>query len=101
MTSWCKSSIIFARNDEVLGSLRGGEDRGRRVYWGCFMNLKIFALTILCAAAAVPLASAEVQVSLVDGKVTIVAKDATVRQIMAEWARVGQTKIVNVDRIPG
>ena len=29
------------------------------------------------------------------------AKDATVRQILAEWARVGQTKIVNVERIPG
>jgi hypothetical protein len=30
-----------------------------------------------------------------------VAKDATVRQILTEWARVGQTKIVNVERIPG
>ena len=29
------------------------------------------------------------------------ATDATVRQILAEWARVGQTKIVNVERIPG
>ena len=36
-----------------------------------------------------------------DGRVTLVAKDATVRQILAEWARVGQTKIVNVERIPG
>jgi hypothetical protein len=33
--------------------------------------------------------------------VTIVAKDATIRQILTEWARVGQTKIVNVERIPG
>ena len=36
-----------------------------------------------------------------DGRVTVVAKDATVRQILTEWARVGQTKIVNVERIPG
>ena len=36
-----------------------------------------------------------------DGRVSIVAKDATVRQILAEWARVGQTNIVNVDRVPG
>jgi hypothetical protein len=36
-----------------------------------------------------------------DGRVSIVAKDATVRQILTEWARVGQTKIVNVERIPG
>jgi CBS domain-containing protein len=33
--------------------------------------------------------------------VSIVAKDATVRQILTEWARVGRTKIVNVERIPG
>ena len=32
---------------------------------------------------------------------TLDAKDATVRQILAEWARVGQTKIVNVERVPG
>ena len=36
-----------------------------------------------------------------NGRVSLVAKDATVRQILAEWARVGQTKIVNVERVPG
>jgi hypothetical protein len=36
-----------------------------------------------------------------NGHVSIVAKDATVRQILTEWARVGHTKIVNVERIPG
>ena len=29
------------------------------------------------------------------------AKDATVRQILTEWARVGQTRIINVDRVAG
>jgi hypothetical protein len=46
-------------------------------------------------------ASAEVQLSIHDGRVTLVATNATVRQILTEWARVGQTKIVNVERIPG
>jgi len=55
------------------------------------------AALFLTASAA----SAEVKVSMQDGRVTIVAKDATLRQIMTEWARVGQTKIVNVERIPG
>jgi hypothetical protein len=54
-------------------------------------------LCLLTASAA----SADVQLQLHDGRVSIVAKDATVRQILAEWARVGQTKVVNVDRIPG
>src|SRR5947207_11009531 len=60
--------------------------------------------TILCAAAwlfAVSTASADVRVTMQDGRVSIVAKDATIRQILTEWARVGQTKIVNVERIPG
>jgi len=35
------------------------------------------------------------------GRVSILAKDATMRQILTEWARVGQTKIVNIERVPG
>jgi hypothetical protein len=46
-------------------------------------------------------AHAEVRVTLHDGLVTVVAKDATVSQILTEWARVGKTTIVNVERIPG
>ena len=52
------------------------------------------------AGAASP-ASAEVQLVLRGGRVTLVAKDATARQILAEWERVGQTKAVNAERIPG
>src|SRR5438132_603853 len=55
---------------------------------------------VLCLLAA-SAASAEVQVTMHDGRVSIIAKDATLRQIMTEWARVGQTKVVNVERIPG
>jgi len=58
---------------------------------------------VLAAAflAVAPAASADVQVAMNAGRVTIVAKDATLRQILAEWARVGQTKIVNGERIAG
>jgi hypothetical protein len=59
---------------------------------------------IIAAAAllfAVSTASAEVRVTMQNGRVSLVAKDATVRQILTEWARVGQTKIVNVERVPG
>jgi hypothetical protein len=54
----------------------------------------------LLGAGSAP-AYADVQLSLENGRVTLVARDATVRQILTEWARVGQTTIVNVDRIPG
>jgi hypothetical protein len=64
--------------------------------------MKNIALLAACALmGAVSTASAEVQLTLQSGRVTIIAKDATVRQILTEWARVGQTKIVNVERIPG
>ena len=58
-------------------------------------------LVLAVSLLAVSPAAADVQVTIQDGKVSVVAKDVTLRQIMAEWARVGQTKVINVDRIPG
>lgn len=46
-------------------------------------------------------AHADVTITISDGKVSVDAKDATVRQILTEWARVGQTRIVNAERITG
>ena len=63
------------------------------------MNRMIFGLAASLLMAT-PVA-ADVHITMQDGRVSIVARDATVRQILTEWARVGQTKIVNVDRIPG
>ena len=63
------------------------------------MKSALFAAVISLAAAST--ASADVRVTMQNGRVSIVAKDATVRQILTEWARVGQTKIINVERIPG
>jgi hypothetical protein len=61
-------------------------------------------LVVLIAALAIvaPAFAAEpVQVTIHDGRVSIDAHDATVPQILAEWARVGRTRIVNGDRVPG
>jgi len=51
----------------------------------------------MCAADA----SAEVRVTMHNGRVSVVAKDATLRQILAEWARAGQAKIVNGEQVAG
>ena len=64
-------------------------------------SLRTTAIALLPLALTCSVASADVKVTIQDGRISIVAKDATVRQILAEWARVGQTKIVNVERIPG
>jgi hypothetical protein len=62
---------------------------------------KPLALFVCVWAAAVSTAYADVRMSMANGRVSIVATDATVRQILTEWARIGQTQIVNVERIPG
>jgi hypothetical protein len=62
-------------------------------------RLAVF-LAAAALAAAAP-ASAEVRLTIADGKVSLSAHDATLSQIMAEWARVGQTRVVNADRVAG
>ncbi len=64
-------------------------------------TLHILALAGCAWLTLAATASADVKISIRDGQVSIAAKDATVRQILTEWARVGRTQIVNVERIPG
>lgn len=58
---------------------------------------------IMAGALALPnLATADpVQLTIQNGRVTLVAANLTVRQILAEWARIGRTRIVNGERVPG
>ncbi len=59
------------------------------------------AFSVLGVIAAASTASAQVQLTMQGGHVTLSAKDATIRQILAEWERVGETKVVNGERSPG
>ena len=43
----------------------------------------------------------QVQLTIKDGRVTLKTENASVRQILDEWTRVGQTKIVNADKVTG
>ena len=63
--------------------------------------MKTIALTVFASLALGSTASADVQLSIRDGRVSIVAKDATAAQILAAWATIGQTKVVNAERLPG
>src|SRR5262249_6850611 len=81
----------------ISGASRAG------VYWP-MLDIPMKLLTSAAAAAFLLISSnalAEVKVTMHDGLVTIVAKDVTVRQILAEWARVGDAKVVNAERLPG
>ncbi len=62
--------------------------------------MKAILLAVLAAVVAVPAsAGADLRFEIRDGKVTLDARDVTVRQILAEWARVGQTRIINLERV--
>jgi len=63
-----------------------------------FSTLALAGFTWLALGST---ALADVRISIHDGQVSLAAKDATVRQILTEWARVGRTQIVNVERIAG
>lgn len=66
------------------------------------MMYKIFrcALAItFVVVAATSAAAGEVKVTLNQGLVTILATDAPVSQILSEWARVGQMKFVNAEKM--
>jgi hypothetical protein len=61
-------------------------------------SIAAFLLTLLPAGSA----SAQVlSLEFRDGRVRLVAENVPVSQILSEWSRVGGTKIVNGERIPG
>lgn len=65
------------------------------------MRLNIPAALVAAVLLAPCQALAAVTVTIANGTVSVSAQDATVRQILTEWARVGQTRIVNIERVSG
>jgi hypothetical protein len=64
------------------------------------MLLRSALAAALLIALAVP-AHAQLRLSIANGHVTLFAQNVTVREILAEWARIGQTKIVNAEKLSG
>jgi len=67
----------------------------RRLLPACALALG-FALALPAPARA-----GDVKLTIRDGRVTLSARDASLRQILAEWERVGGTRVFNRDRTPG
>jgi hypothetical protein len=62
----------------------------------------VWALGLALVLASPGLAWAgDIRLTIKNGRVALVARDATLRDILAEWERVGGTRIVNRDRVPG
>jgi hypothetical protein len=64
--------------------------------------------TFRCALAAAivltvspAVGAQDLKLSMANGRVSLVAQDVPLRQILAEWARIGQTRIINGDKLAG
>jgi hypothetical protein len=62
-----------------------------------FMTLSALAAVFVEGEAR---AASAVDLVIRDGLVWLVSRDATTQEILAEWARVGETTIVDADRAP-
>jgi hypothetical protein len=58
-------------------------------------------LVAACLLSALPAAAQQLQLDIKDGRVNLDATAVPVRQILAEWTRIGGTRIVGGDKITG
>lgn len=65
------------------------------------MTLRSIVLAALVAAAPASAFAGELKLTIANGRATIMADDVPLQQILAEWARVGKTRVVNGDKLTG
>jgi hypothetical protein len=65
--------------------------------------LKSFGCALVAAVlvAPSPALAGELRLSIANGRVTLIAQDVPLKQILDEWGRVGQTTIVGSDKLAG
>ncbi len=64
------------------------------------MSRRVLLAVALSLAAILPVSAQSVSLTLRDGRVTLITQNATPAAILAEWARVGQVKVVDAERVP-
>lgn len=65
---------------------------------------KLFLRMLIASALVMASTSAwagELKLTIANGRVTLIAQEVPLRQILTEWARVGQTRIVNAEKLAG
>ena len=63
-----------------------------------FRSVAVLGFLVTAVAPAI---ASELQLTIANGRATLIAQDVPVRQILAEWARLGQTKIINGEKLSG
>lgn len=67
------------------------------------MTSRLACIAVLSGlfAGAAPAAAGDLTLAIQNGRVNMTASNVSARQILAEWARIGQTRILNGDRVVG
>jgi hypothetical protein len=65
------------------------------------MSRQILPALAFVLVAALPVSAQSVSLTLREGRVTLITQNATPAAILAEWARLGQVKVVDAERVPG
>ncbi|AMY12642.1 hypothetical protein LuPra_05923 [Luteitalea pratensis] len=65
------------------------------------MTARVLLAAALTLVSVLPASAQSVSLTLRDGRVTLITQNATPAAILAEWARLGQVKVVDAERIPG
>src|SRR5262245_595295 len=65
------------------------------------MPRSVLLLALLATLLPGPASAAELRLEIAGGFATIVATDMPLHQILAEWEKVGGTRIVNAERVAG
>ena len=63
--------------------------------------LRCVFLAALAAGVSMPASAGELKLTMQNGRVTLIADNVPVRQILQEWARIGQARIVNLEKLSG
>jgi hypothetical protein len=63
--------------------------------------VRLALAAVLISGCASMASAGDLKLTLTNGRATLIAQDVPLRQILDEWARVGQTMIVNGDKLTG
>jgi hypothetical protein len=64
-------------------------------------SLGLAAVAAALLALPSTAAAGELRLSIANGRVTLIAQEVSIKQILDEWSRVGQTRIVGAERLAG
>ncbi len=65
------------------------------------MKLLGLAAVVAVLGVGAPVTAGELTLTFKDGRVTLKAVDTPLRQVLQEWARLGQTRIIGLEKVAG